>query len=237
METKPAPSAGARGTAESFLDECCGRGGACEPLAIGGDAVEGNVGAGHGYGVAEEWAADVFGAVAEAAAGKSAILCDPIGGANCGVESFCVARRFVELRERSDGPAVFADVDVSVDTRDALLAALFVAKGEIFGAVLAFDDVGVLAGVEGAIGTGEECRKKLLDGLGGMKIFRVVPLRVGFGVDAKIFSLNGHDFFEVGLGPDAVGGILVEATPDRIEELKLRVESLARHCGGARVSA
>jgi len=72
-------------------------------------------------------------------------VCDG-GRAGCGVQG----------AEGCDHPTVFASVEVFVDAGNAEGTAMGVIEGEVVCAVLAFDEVGVLAHVEGAFGTGEE---------------------------------------------------------------------------------
>ncbi len=154
------------------------------------------------------------------------------GGAQRVVENRLVAGGGVERDEAVDGPAVFAGVNVFVDARDALGAAMRVIEREIIGAVLAFDDVGVLAGVEGALWRGEKRFEEVANFLRGVQIFRILKLGVGQRVDAQIFGLHLHDFFEVRGVPVAVGGVLVDAAPGGIEQVQLLIERLASHVFG-----
>src|SRR5450432_3898570 len=98
------------------------------------------------------------------------MLRNPIGCTRGLVECLGVASHFVKGSQRGDGPAVFSRVDVRVYARDAALAALLIVQRKIFRAVLAFDYIGILAGVERAVGASEKRGEKSLDGLGGLQI-------------------------------------------------------------------
>src|SRR5580692_1802718 len=65
--------------------------------------------------------------------------------------------------------------------------------------------------------------------MGGGEIGGVVPFDGGSCVGAEIVGLVGHDFFEVGMGPIAVGGVLVDAAPGGVDELEVGGEGLAGH--------
>src|SRR5262249_14656974 len=208
-----------KGAAESTADELNGEFGFLQPLAIAGHAVEYQEGAGHGDGIAQKGPADVLGTVAESATRQAAMPGDPTGGADGLSQSVFFPGNPVQRRERGDGPAIFARVDVLVDARYATLAARGIVPREIFRAVLTGDEIRILTGVESAIRAGEKCAEICADRLRGLQVLRIVELRIALRVDAQILSLHGHDFLEVRVGPDAAGGILVDTAPDRVQKL------------------
>lgn len=116
-----------------------------------------------------------------------------------------------------------------VDARGSLPAARGVVQLEIFGAVLAVDHVGVLAGIKGAFGAAQESSEEMFDTGSGFQIRRVVPLCVAEREQAEILGLDGHDFLEVRLVPIAARRVLVRAAPNRIDQMELAREGLARH--------
>jgi hypothetical protein len=92
----------------------------------------------------------------EAAAFERAVFDDPLCGAPGIGETPFIRSRLIHDCKCGDGPAVFARVDVLIHARYSLAAARRIAQLEILGAMLAFDQVGILAGIERAFGRGEE---------------------------------------------------------------------------------
>jgi hypothetical protein len=79
------------------------------------------------------------------------------------VERRAIACDSIERDKTIDGPAVFARIDVLIDSRNAELAPLSVTQREIICTVLAVDEVGILAGIESASGRGEKCAEIAAD--------------------------------------------------------------------------
>src|ERR1700733_3357821 len=160
-----------------------------QPLAIGSDPIQHEIRSGHRNGVTEEWTADILRAVMETATAQLAMLGNPIRGANRLVEGFSVTGHFIERSQRSNSPAILACVNMRIHSWHTTLAAVLVIQRKIFGAVLAFDDVGVLTGVERAVWAGQKRSKKSLDLLRRLQVFGVVELGVRFRVNPQVLGL------------------------------------------------
>ncbi len=78
-------------------------------------------------------------------------------------------------RQRLDGPAVFARVEVRVDAGNAFGAALRVGEREVLAGVLAVDEVRVLARVKRPLRRPQERDEIAMNGLGHGEIARLVP--------------------------------------------------------------
>ena len=192
--------------------------GAAKPLLVGSYGIKRQKGTCHGKGIVKVRAAFVRLAMTEAAAGQAPVLDDPIGRLECRIQVRLVTGGTVEQGQRVNHPAVFTGIDVLVDGGHAKLAALLVGEGKVFAAVLSLDEVRVLARIERAIGAGEKIADVTLDIQRRLQIRRVMIAGVGLGIDAQIAGLDFHDLLEVRMRPVAVGGVLVGASPDRVDD-------------------
>src|SRR6185295_12191083 len=98
------------------------------------------------------------------------------------------------------------------------LAARGVVQRKILGGVLAGLEVGVLADVERALRTLEESIDVAADRSDGRSVCVPMPRGPGQRIRAQVFGLDGAELFEVDVLPVAVGRVLVDAAPDRIDE-------------------
>src|ERR1022692_5290551 len=120
----------------------------------------------------------------ESPTGQTAILLHPTRRRDRLVQKPPLAGVRVKHSDRAGRPAVFARVPVLVDAWDSLPAARSVVELEVFAAVLAIHQVGVLAGVEPALGTAQKGNQEPVDAGSGFQISRIAPLRVTQRVEA-----------------------------------------------------
>src|SRR4029077_9282095 len=95
--------------------------------------------------------------------------------------------------------------------------------------MFARNEIGVLAGIEDSFWTLEKIFQVSANFSGYFEVALLPPERVRLNVCPQILSLHLHDLFEMRMFPIAVGRILEDAAPDRIDQLTLRVEGRPGH--------
>ena len=107
-------------------DKISGPGRRSQPVTVAGGGIEIEKGLSHCQRIAEERAAAILVAMAEAAVGPCTVGDHPFRGTFCGLQCLGIAARIVISSKAGDRPAVFAGVEVLVDAGHAELAALAV---------------------------------------------------------------------------------------------------------------
>ena len=154
---------------------------------------------------------------------------DPVRGAHGIGEHRGIAGGGVKLGQRRDHPAVFARINVRVHPRNPAFAPRDIAELEIPAAVFSRHQVGVLTGVKRTLRAGEKIAHVALDRARALQVLRLVPERSRPRINTQVPGLHRHDFLEVRMVPVAVRRVLVNATPNRVDELALRGERLPGH--------
>src|SRR5689334_4214410 len=154
---------------------------------------------------------------------------DPVGRTDRLLERHRVIRYPGKSSEGVDRPPIFTGINMTIDPWHPTVAALLVVERKVFGGMFAADQVCILAGIKRTIRTDEEVAQITANFCRCLEVIRVLPKRISLGINAQIPGLELHDFFKVRMLPVAIGRVLINATPDRIDELTLRIEGLARH--------
>jgi hypothetical protein len=97
-------------------------------------------------------------------------------------------------------------------------------------------DVGVLVGVEPAVGGGQEAVEVAGDAARHGERRRIAAQRVAARVGLEVARLVGDQLLEVRLGPVAADRVLVDAAPHRIDDRALAVEGPGDARGGPGVA-
>ena len=158
---------------------------------------------------------------------------DPAGSHNGGGKR-CPVARFGG--KGTDGPAVLARVDVGIDARLGRFLPRRCVECVEFLAVHLRAHVGILARIECALGASEFSQEITRDIIGGLAIARLAEELRRIGIVAQHAGLQLHDFLVMRRAPVGLVGILIDAAPDRIDELQRLVERLARHACRFRIA-
>src|SRR5205807_9684742 len=150
-----------------------------EPLPVARGPIKREKSAGHGYIVSQVRPCCIVRAMTEPSIRKGSIGQYPAGGLKGLITSIGVASRSIEVCQGRDGPSIFTGIHVLVDARQAKLAALGIIEGIVAAAVLAFDQIGILAGIESAFRRSKKCFQITPDILRGIQVRGIVPLRIG----------------------------------------------------------
>ncbi len=174
-----------------------------EPRTIARCLIQSQKRAPHRQRVGQIGPGEIFRIVPESAAVDRTIGKDIFRRCNGFVQILLIASGCIERGHGFNRPTVFARVSVLVNARHALFAARFVAQFEICRAVLALNQVRILAGVERSLGAGKKRLQETLNILRGLQVRRIVPFLISQRVNTQVPGLHGHDLFEVGLIPIA----------------------------------
>ena len=93
----------------------------------------------------------------------------------------------------------------------------------------AIDKIRILARIKTAVWVQQESRQKMMDGLGGVQISRIAPLRIRQRINPHVLGLHLHDLFKMRMLPVIIGGVLVDSAPGRVEKIHLGIERLPGH--------
>ena len=200
-----------------------------QPFAFAGHLVERQEAAPRGQRVLKIGTGRVGFVMAESAAGQRAIVQHPAPGGHRARQNLGIAVRGVKRGEALHHPAVLAGVQVLVDRRDATRAPLRIVEREVILAVLPPDEIGILADVIRPLRRKQERVDVAIDVARGVEVARVVQLQRCQRIDAHGVGLHEHDFFEMRVFPVAVGGVLIDPAPDRIDQVQRAVECLRGH--------
>src|SRR5262249_21243182 len=118
---------------------------------------------------------------------------------------FLIPGRGIQRYKASNRPTIFSSVHMSIDPGYAQFSPLRVVESKVRRAVLACNQVGVLACIERTFRRGEERFDVPANLLSRMQINWIMPEAIGEGIHAQILRLHLHDLFEVGRVPVASG--------------------------------
>ncbi len=140
------------------------------------------------------------------------------------VERLRRARRIVIRSKGGDGQAGFARIAVLVDRVLAQRPAAGIVQRVIVVAIDLRIEIGILADIKTAIRGAQPIAQITEHVIGAFAIARVMPPRRGLTVGAQIDRLDRHDLFEMRRHPIGLIGILIDAAPDRIDQLEALIE-------------
>src|SRR5665213_404329 len=175
--------------------------GSLQPLAIASHFIQRQKSLTHGKRITKVWTGRIVLTMRKAAAGQAAMCDHPMGGALRLMQCRYIAGDGVEGAERVDHPPVLARIKVFVDAGNSNGPSLGVVQREKVCAVLAFDDVGILADIERSLGTGEKGAHVAMHILRGSQILRIAPYAVRLRIGAHHLCLDEEQFFKMRLVP------------------------------------
>ena len=129
-----------------------------------------------------------------------------------------VAGGFCQRRQTLDHGAGFAGIDLWRNAWHPERPPPAVVQCEVLGAVLAGAQVGILTGAVAAGRVAQEARRVVTHAASRGAEFGFTQLGAAQRVDAQIVALQSRQLFEMRVLPVAVGGVLIKAAPDRVEQ-------------------
>ena len=168
-----------------------------QPAAVRRRAIEVEEGARHGQAVAEERSRRIGVAMVEQPVVPAAPGHGPACRRDGAIERRVLAGGVAIGGERADRPAVLAGIAMRVDARQAAPAPLDVGQREIVVAADGRAQIGILAGVEGAVRGRQERRQVAIDRIRGGAVGRIVPGGEGERVEPEAGALHPDDLLEL----------------------------------------
>jgi len=193
-------------------------------------------GAAHRQRVAEIRSGGIALVMAEAAARQRPVGQHPLRCAERIAQRSGVAAVFGPGGQCLDQLTVRQGIQVRIDARHTLLAALRIVEREIAVGMFSRLQVGILADAEGTAGVLQERVEIAADFIDCRAVAVAAERRPGQGVYAQILCLHGRELLEMRVLPVAEGRVLVDTAPGRIEQRTRRIEGTRGHCRGVLVA-